>query len=190
MEKEILTTFEAAKYCHVHPGTIKNWIKNGQLKAFKTPGGHHRIYRRDLDLFLKDNNIPLFCESKSQRRRVLIIDSDYRVRENISRLLLRHTERFEVAAASNGFEGGELLVAFKPDLVILDQNLPGVNAVEIAQRIRTSPYLDEARVILLTDSPVERKPAGQGADQYLSKTMEPENLSREIEKLLSAGKLK
>jgi excisionase family DNA binding protein len=193
MDKEILTTFEAAKYCHVHPGTIKNWIKNENLKAFKTPGGHRRIYRRDLDEFLKVNNIPIIYESKTQRKRVLIIDEDYQVREMITRVLLRRTEMFEVAAAGNGFEGGELLVSFKPDLVILDQQMLGLNAEEICRRIKTSPYLDDARVLVLDSSPDNRKTApvnDHGPDLWLTKPVDGEKLSAEILRLLTLRKVR
>ena len=116
-EKAILTTFEAAKYCHVHPGTIKNWIQSEYLKAFKTPGGHRRIYKRDLDKFLDDRDIPINKDEApgSHRIRVLLIEHDYHIREEISNLLQRWNGVFEVAAVSNAFEGGEMLVVFKPE---------------------------------------------------------------------------
>ncbi len=46
--KEILTTREVALLLNVTTQTIKNYIYAGQLKALKTPGGHHRIRRADL----------------------------------------------------------------------------------------------------------------------------------------------
>ncbi|HUU28108.1 MAG TPA: response regulator [archaeon] len=192
MEKEILTTFEAAKYCHVHPGTIKNWIKNENLKAFKTPGGHRRIYKRDLDLFLKENNIPLIYPSKSLRKRVLIIDNDYLVRESISKALLRRMEYFEIAAAANGFEGGELLVTFKPDLVIMDMALPGVDIVETCRHIKSSPHQEETMVLILdgsSDSP-QKKLLEKESDGILSKPIDIGKLCFEVEKLLGFKKAK
>jgi len=47
-KKSILTTKEAAKLLKVGVQTIKNYIYQGKIKSFKTPGGHHRILRSDL----------------------------------------------------------------------------------------------------------------------------------------------
>ena len=49
LSKEILNTREAAALLNVTPQTIKNYIYAGKLKALKTPGGHHRIRRADLE---------------------------------------------------------------------------------------------------------------------------------------------
>ncbi len=185
-----MTTFEAAKYCHVHPGTIKNWIRNEHLKAFKTPGGHRRIYRRDLDQFLKDNNIPIISETRALRQRVLIIDTDFQAREAISRALMRRTELYEVATAEDAFEGGEMLAMFKPDMVILNQQLHGLDTEEIAHRIKSCPYLSEARVILLTNSAEKKKPVEQGVDLYFPLPIDPDRLSQETARLLANNRQK
>ena len=48
-QKEILNTGEAAVLMNVTPQTIKNYIYSGKLRSLKTPGGHHRIRRCDLE---------------------------------------------------------------------------------------------------------------------------------------------
>jgi len=189
MEKELLSTFEAARYCQVHPGTIKNWIENENLKAFKTPGGHRRIYKRDLENFLKEKNMPVSYESTNQPKKVLIIDSDYREREKISKILLRWAGFFEVAAASNGFEAGELLVLFKPDLVILEKTLPGINASEVCLHIRSSLHLENSKILVLAKgSPGEK--ISREADAVLSKPIHGERLLSELKRILGIKHLK
>jgi excisionase family DNA binding protein len=49
IQKEILNTSEAAELINVTGQTIKNYIYSGKLKSLKTPGGHHRIRRSDLE---------------------------------------------------------------------------------------------------------------------------------------------
>ncbi len=183
MEKEILSTFEAARYCQVHPGTIKNWIKNENLKAFKTPGGHRRIYKRDLDNFLNEKNIPVSYESMNQRKKVLIIVPDYREREKISRTLLRWAGFFEVAAVSNCFEAGEFLVLFKPDLLILDETLPGIDTAEVCRHIKSSLYLEDSKILVLAKGSSGEKISGE-VDAVLSKPIHGERLLSELEKIL------
>lgn len=48
-ERNLLTTGEAARLCSVKPDTVLKWIKKGQLGCVRTPGGHHRIRRKDLE---------------------------------------------------------------------------------------------------------------------------------------------
>lgn len=189
MEKEILSTFEAARYCQVHPGTIKNWIRNENLKAFKTPGGHRRIYRKDLDKFLKEKNIPISYETRNQRRKVLIIDSDYGAREQLSKHLMRWTGLFETASASNSFEAGELLVVFKPDLIILESSLPGVDITDVCRHIKASLYLEDPKIIIKANGD-KPGPEIREADGFIPTGVDGEKLRNEIEKALGAKSLK
>ena len=57
--EEILTVFQACKYCKVSSKTIINWIESGHIKAFKTVGGHRRIKKTDLEDFMKKQGIPI-----------------------------------------------------------------------------------------------------------------------------------
>ena len=43
LDKEVYTTFEVARVCNANITSIKNWIDKGELRAFRTPGGHYRI---------------------------------------------------------------------------------------------------------------------------------------------------
>jgi len=53
-----LTVSEAAKILNVSRLTIKNYIYQGKLKSFKTPGGHHRILVSDLNAIMKKPDTP------------------------------------------------------------------------------------------------------------------------------------
>jgi excisionase family DNA binding protein len=47
-EERLLTVREAAEIARVSVGTVREWIRHGQLKAQRTKGGHYRIARNDL----------------------------------------------------------------------------------------------------------------------------------------------
>ncbi len=51
-ERRILTPKQAANFCGVHPATVVRWIDQGKLKAYRTPGGHRRIFLRDLQTLM------------------------------------------------------------------------------------------------------------------------------------------
>jgi excisionase family DNA binding protein len=47
--REYLTTGQAARLCSVTPDAVLKWIKAGKIKANRTPGGHYRIHRKNLE---------------------------------------------------------------------------------------------------------------------------------------------
>lgn len=53
-----LTTHQAARLLGVSLPTVVNWIKQGRLEAYKTPGGHRRIPEQALNQFCKEFGIP------------------------------------------------------------------------------------------------------------------------------------
>ncbi len=61
---DILTTYEVSKLCNVTLATVVNWIGQGMIPAYKTPGGHRRIKREDLIEFLKKYKMPIPEELK------------------------------------------------------------------------------------------------------------------------------
>jgi excisionase family DNA binding protein len=151
--KPVFTTFEAAKLCHVSPLSIINWVNAGRLAAFRTPGGHRRIRREDLILFMRENGLPLPDELKqgSGRRRVLVIDDEKATCDAIAEHLSKRPEEpCEVATASDGFSAGRLVATFRPDVVILDLRVPGVDGFEVCKTIKADPESAGTLVIAMT----------------------------------------
>jgi len=53
-QKRFLTIKEAAKQLGVSPQTLRNWDKEGKLKAYRNPINHYRIYKpEDIEFFLR-----------------------------------------------------------------------------------------------------------------------------------------
>ncbi len=54
MTKKYLTIKEVAKIIGVTPLTLRNWDKNGKLKAYRNPINHYRVYKpEEIELFLR-----------------------------------------------------------------------------------------------------------------------------------------
>ena len=58
-ERTFFLTRELAQYFHVTNDAVIKWIKRGKLRATKTPGGHHRITREHLSIFLARSGISI-----------------------------------------------------------------------------------------------------------------------------------
>lgn len=54
---EVLTVAEVAEVFRINRKTVANWIYRRKLPAFKTPGGHYRVYRKDVEHALKEGKL-------------------------------------------------------------------------------------------------------------------------------------
>lgn len=177
-EKSVFTTFEAAKLCHVSPLSIINWVNAGRLPAFRTPGGHRRIRRDDLARFMRENSIPLPDELRdgSGRPRVLVVDDEATIREVIAESLARRANPYEVMTAADGFEAGRLVATFRPDLVLLDLRMPGLDGFQVCRTIKADPETTSTIVVAMTGyhtPETEARIIECGAVRCLAKPVEP-----------------
>lgn len=150
--KDVLTTFEAARICKVSYNTIKNWIKREFLNAYRTAGGHLRINMDDLTAFCREHGIPTDGEGLSLHRKALVADTEESVRLLIKEVFATHPEKFDVYVADDSFEAGCLTELIKPDVIIMDPNMPGINGVKVCREIRKASSLKHAKIVALAAS--------------------------------------
>ncbi len=188
-EKAVFTTFEAAKLCHVSPLSIINWVNAGRLPAFRTPGGHRRIRREDLSRFMRENGIPLPEELRdgSGRARVLVVDDEAAIREVIAESLSHRSTPYEVMTAADGFEAGRLVATFRPDVVLLDLRMPGLDGFQVCRTIKGDSETAATVVIAMTGyhtPETEARILECGAVRCLAKPVEPSAVAGAIDAVL------
>ncbi|MBL8865152.1 MAG: response regulator [Gemmataceae bacterium] len=169
--KTVFTTGEAAKVCKVSQQTIIRCFDNGQLKGFRVPGSKfRRIPREALYKFMKDNQIPTDA-LESGKRKVLVVDDEPEIVEIITAGLL-DDGRFEIKVAANGFDAGMMVKEYRPDLIVLDVNLPDINGKEVCHRVRADQNLEEVRIICISGEVMEDRIQElklAGADDFVQK---------------------
>jgi len=191
-DKAVFTTFEAAKLCHVSPLSIINWVNAGRLPAFRTPGGHRRIRREDLVRFMRDTGMPLPEELRegSGRPRVLVVDDEASIREVLTEHLTTREKPYEVMAAADGFEAGRLVATFKPDVVLLDLRMPGMDGFQVCRTVKADPETSNTVVIAMTGyytPETEARILECGAMRCIAKPIEPSALGTQIDQLFDLG---
>ncbi|MBL7180336.1 MAG: response regulator, partial [Desulfobacterales bacterium] len=177
---------QAAKFCSISRVTLWRWVKSGKLKAFLTPGGQYKIRKDDLVSFIRGEMGHLPGNEFSQETKILIVDDDPQVQKLFKKMLSRNGYSIEVA--SDGFEAGVKTVQFKPDLIILDLIMPGMDGFEVCRQIKQNANTSHIKIIACTgyDTKENKDRIMQaGADGYLVKPVEKSALFQKIKGLLS-----
>jgi CheY-like chemotaxis protein len=94
---------------------------------------------------------------------------------------------YEVTEAATGEEGVELAMKEKPDMIIMDIQLPGIDGLEATKRLRASKADDEIPIIALTSyamSGDKKKALEAGCTGYIEKPINPDTVLSQIEKYL------
>ncbi len=114
--------------------------------------------------------------------RVLLVEDDEEIAEVLRRSL--RAEGYEVRAAADGVEALDAAAGFFPDVVVLDLGLPRMDGVEVCRRLRAES--DVPILILTARSETEDRVGGldSGADDYLVKPFERNELLARIRALL------
>lgn len=108
------------------------------------------------------------------------------IRENTKELL--ELFGFRVVATSNGEEGLILAADVRPDVILCDIMMPGLDGYQVIQQMKADPSLSGIAFIYLTSSGEKneiRMAMDMGADGYLRKPFEGKELIAEIQKCLN-----
>ncbi|GAC1391107.1 MAG: response regulator transcription factor [Ktedonobacteraceae bacterium] len=114
---------------------------------------------------------------------LLVVDDDSRITELLRRVLAY--EGYNVTIATSGDEALHKMLEHAPDLIVLDIMLPGVDGIEVVQRLRAAG--DRVPVLLLTARATladKVKGLEMGADDYLVKPFAPEELLARVKAML------
>lgn len=117
---------------------------------------------------------------------IIVVEDEEDILELITYNLIK--AKFQVLGASSGEEALELIEKNKPDLVLLDLMLPGIDGFEVCTRLRESEEFKNIPVIMLTARGEENmivKGLEIGADDYVTKPFSPKVLIARINNVLN-----
>ena len=125
---------------------------------------------------------------RSDVQTILVVDDE----DDILDLLQYNLEQegYRTLSAKNGLDGIELARQEKPDLIILDVMMPGIDGIEVCRRLRQDAYLRHTPILMLTartEEETQVEGLDVGADIYFSKPVSIPILSSQIRALLRSA---
>ena len=123
----------------------------------------------------------------AMRARILIVDDHPTMREAM-RLVLAD-EGFSVDEAADGARALDLVASDRPDLVLLDLNIPGISGADLLEALKASRATSGIPVVVVTAEDEEGRQAAMqaGAEGYLTKPFSPRALVRTVEQVLEGS---
>ena len=166
-EKDVLTTGEVARICHVAPRTVSKWFDTGKLRGYRIPGSRdRRIPVQQLVAFMRQHGIPLDGLEMGQCRLLIVSPTD-------TRALAGELERrggYQVRTAATVFDAGIAAEQFHPQVIVLD--LPEADeTAELSRRIKGNEALQNSTVVVAIEAGGLSAPAGVECDATVARPL-------------------
>lgn len=117
--------------------------------------------------------------------RILVVDDDIDVAETVARTLQR--AGYEAVVSNRGAEALQLANERRPDLIVLDIRMPGLDGIEVCRLLRGTPSLEDVPILFLSaKSEVADRLKGleAGADDYITKPFDLREMELRVKALL------
>ena len=109
----------------------------------------------------------------------------------IAKAILTANPAFQVTQANDGFQAGTVIATLRPQVVILDLRMPGIDGFEVCRQIKSHPATQRAAVIAITAYPSDdgvRTILDCGAAKCLRKPLDLDVLLGEVDAAVAAGR--
>lgn len=150
MEDTYCSTREAARMLGVSLGTVQNMVERGTLQAWKTAGGHRRVSLRAIESYLRQRQPEFQVPPSSVNLKILIAEDDPIFQEQYRHTLAGWGLPLEVKIVGSGYESLVQIGLDRPDVVIVDLMLPGLDGFEVIRTLRGKPELSPMNIIVIS----------------------------------------
>ncbi|MEZ4402746.1 MAG: response regulator [Kofleriaceae bacterium] len=172
----LLTSTQVGNLLQVNPSSVKKWVNDGHIVAFRTPGGHRRIRAVDLVAFLDQHQIPVPRQLEhAGKRRIVAVDDDVTQLRALGRSFKRWADKLEVTLVDNGVDALVEVGATRPHGLLIDVFLPGLDGIEVCRRLKANAATKDLAIIVTSGrltSELEQAARAAGARRVLRKPVD------------------
>jgi signal transduction histidine kinase/DNA-binding response OmpR family regulator len=171
-----------------HQGRI--WVESelgrGARFAFFLPAEGEDADGRTFEARLDELDDYLVRSLPASRPEILVVDDNANLRTLLNQQI---SERgYQVVEAASGQEAIDLARARPPALVVLDIQMPGMDGLSVATKLKADPSTRRVPILVLSIAELSEGGTRLGIDSYFLKPHEPEQLLAEIDRLLAASR--
>ncbi len=150
-------TSYAAKLLGLSVATVQSLVEKGEIEAWKTLGGHRRIALQSLNAYLAKNS-PQLARADTDphhRLRVLIVEDDENTRELYRCQLEAWDLPIDCTWMHSALEALMDIASMRPDVLITDLSMPGVDGFEMLKALKRNPQLAAMQIVVISGLPAQ-----------------------------------
>ncbi len=156
---EYCSTREAAQRIGVSLGTVQQMVENGVLEAWKTLGGHRRIRVDSVERFIERRDFAggaralraeAAARARNERLRLLVAEDDPILREVYDGSFRKWGLEMDWRFVEDGFTGLVQIGRDRPDVLVSDLMMPGMDGFEMIRRLRADVSLDAMDIVVVS----------------------------------------
>ena len=121
-------------------------------------------------------------------KKILLVE-DNPVNRRLAEFLLR-SQGYQVRAATNAQEAFDTIKAERPDLILMDVQLPGMDVLEATRKLKAEPTTRDSPVVAVTSYAMKgdrEKALAAGCSGYITKPIDKDTFVREVATVLSGS---
>jgi len=155
---DLMTTREAGEALGVAVRTVQLWVESGVLPAWRTAGGHRRIARSAVDKLMAERSHVISqpavkneaSTSQARALKLLVVEDDADLLNLFTMVVDGWDFPVELSTAVNGFEGLVRIGQVRPDMVVTDLNMPGMDGLQMVRSLKRpdSGYEDLVLIVV------------------------------------------
>ena len=150
-------TSYAASLLGLSVATVQSLVEKGEIQAWKTMGGHRRIALHSIQTYLTKNSQQRLAAQPNPQNclRVLVVEDDEPTRELYQLEFESWKLPIDCTWMSSAVEALMDIASMRPDLLITDLSMPGVDGFEMLKALKRNIELADMQVIVVSGLPLQ-----------------------------------
>lgn len=149
MNKTFLSPNQVAELIGVSAATVQQWVDKGELEACTTSDGYSRFSPDEVERFASSRGLQLSLQEEDAQR-LLIVDDDTQLSSCLSELLQSIDTPLVTDMANDGFSAGLKVRKFKPQTILLDLKMSGLDGLQVCRLLKADPVTRPIKVIVMS----------------------------------------
>ncbi len=170
-------TSYAAKLLGLSVATVQSLVEKGEIEAWKTLGGHRRIALKSINAYLAKNSPQLsrVDTDPKHRLRVLMVEDDEATRELYRYQFEDWDLPVDCTWMPSALEAMMDIASMRPDLLITDLSMPGVDGIEMLKTLKRNLQLADMQIVVISGLEPEAVAARGGLPPHAHLLKKPVN---------------